>query len=74
MGHRVADLSAEDHNRAHILLVGSPEELNFLILLGGSPQRRRLSLEHADPESFISISPPTGRSKTIRARQRPTGN
>ncbi|MET4314994.1 hypothetical protein ABIC01_008019 [Bradyrhizobium sp. RT4b] len=74
MGHRVADLAAYDHNRARILLVGSPEELTFVILLGGSPQRRRPSFEHADPESFISISPPTRRSKAIRARQRATGN
>src|SRR5260370_32721572 len=74
MGHRVAHLSADVHKRARILVVGSPEELNFLIPLGGSHQRRRLSLEHADPESFISISPPTGRSKTIRTRQRATEN
>src|SRR6516164_4737762 len=54
-------------------ILGSPEELTLLILLGGSPQCR-LSLEQADPESFISISPPTERSKTIRTRQRVTGN
>jgi len=68
MGHRVAHLATDVHTRAHILLVGSPEELNFLILLGGSPHRRHLSLEHADPQTFISISPLTGRSKTIRTR------
>ncbi|CUU20895.1 hypothetical protein CDS [Bradyrhizobium sp.] len=74
MGHRMAHLANDDHNWARILRVGSPEKLNCIILLGGSPQRRRLSLEHADPQSFISMSTPTARSKTIRTRQRASEN